>query len=486
MSKCPELPTVLLKPHSVRHWIFFADLAWSVVAFAAAEVLRYGAFWTPTARDATFALLPFLAAAAVFWTFLSSGLNLDCFRGGWLLPAVVSKTFLAVLCLMGILFSGAYLRRDYVSRLALSYFAILLFVGFVGIRYLAHLLLLTRYRTGRIRKVAIVGTGRVACELASKINRHPEMLWQVVGFMCREDEDAFSPQTCETAVIVPAPCVADMLTAQEVSDVIVAVPNPSLPDILKLASCCRERGIRVSIVPQPYELYLSRPTLLDLDGIPVLELDETFASNFFLQSKRFVDIVLGSLFSVAAIPILLLPVIRLRLTKGKAFRWETRCGRSGESFAMLRLNVDRHSVDATRFERMLAQMSLTELPQLWNVLRGDMSLVGPRPEPPERVCRYSEWQQQRLRLKPGVTGLAQVQGLREQHPSEDKTHFDLQYLLSCSLWTDLSLLLQTIWTLTVRSASWPKPLGERESAPMPADPVRLSMKEEILEDAHRS
>jgi lipopolysaccharide/colanic/teichoic acid biosynthesis glycosyltransferase len=76
--------------------------------------------------------------------------------------------------------------------------------------------------------------------------------------------------------------------------------------------------------------------------------------------------------------------------------------------------------------------------------------VGPRPESPERVCRYCEWQRQRLAVKPGMTGLAQVEGLREQHLSEEKTRFDLQYLQNVSLWTDLSLLLQTIWTLAMR------------------------------------
>lgn len=92
---------------------------------------------------------------------------------------------------------------------------------------------------------------------------------------------------------------------------------------------------------------------------------------------------------------------------------------------MLRLNIDRTGSNASRFEAVLRKFSLTELPQLWNVLQGDMSLVGPRPESPHRVYRYSEWQQQRLTVKPGMTGLAQVQGLREQHSSEEKTRFDL-------------------------------------------------------------
>jgi lipopolysaccharide/colanic/teichoic acid biosynthesis glycosyltransferase len=105
---------------------------------------------------------------------------------------------------------------------------------------------------------------------------------------------------------------------------------------------------------------------------------------------------------------------------------------------------------------LLQQLSVTELPQLWNVLRGEMSLVGPRPESPEKVKHYSDWQSQRLKVKPGMTGLAQVHGLRDQHSSEDKTRFDLQYLLERSPFIDVSLLLQTLWTLTMRLLQLPR------------------------------
>jgi lipopolysaccharide/colanic/teichoic acid biosynthesis glycosyltransferase len=146
---------------------------------------------------------------------------------------------------------------------------------------------------------------------------------------------------------------------------------------------------------------------------------------------------------------------------------------------MLRLNIDRTTNHASRFEAVLREFSLTELPQLWNVLRGDMSLVGPRPESPNRVCRYSDWQQQRLTVKPGMTGLAQVQGLREMHSSEEKTRFDLQYLLSFSLWTDLSLLLQTVWTLVTRSANQGDSIANRGLAGAADDAVGPHIQEEF-------
>ena len=123
---------------------------------------------------------------------------------------------------------------------------------------------------------------------------------------------------------------------------------------------------------------------------------------------------------------------------------------------MLRLNVDRPVRGNTQFEQLLEYLSITELPQLWNVLRGEMSLVGPRPDPETRSSLYSEWQQRRLRVKPGMTGLAQVHGLRDFSSLEQKTRFDLQYAVNPYLLWDVSLLLQTVWTLLLRVFSPPK------------------------------
>jgi lipopolysaccharide/colanic/teichoic acid biosynthesis glycosyltransferase len=149
-------------------------------------------------------------------------------------------------------------------------------------------------------------------------------------------------------------------------------------------------------------------------------------------------------------PLLALAALVVYKKKGIAFRTEPRCGKDGMLFRMCRLNIERHATDPEGYEKLFVRWSLTELPQLWNVLRGDMSLVGPRPESPERVKYYSEWQRQRLKVVAGVTGLAQVHGLREQHSSEDKTRFDLQYIFNWSPFLDVSLILQTVWTLLFR------------------------------------
>jgi lipopolysaccharide/colanic/teichoic acid biosynthesis glycosyltransferase len=146
---------------------------------------------------------------------------------------------------------------------------------------------------------------------------------------------------------------------------------------------------------------------------------------------------------------------------------------------MLRLNVDRPVHSNSAIERVLDHLSITELPQLWNVLRGQMSLVGPRPDPIVRLREYSEWQQRRLKVKPGMTGLAQVHGLREHSALEQKTRYDLQYLVNPYLLADISLLLQTIWTLARRVTARPK-RGAYELK------WQDQAREDVISNAHRT
>src|SRR5207253_3634445 len=149
--------------------------------------------------------------------------------------AVVSHVFVAVLSMMGALLAIGYLARHYVSRLALSYFGILLLVGFIGIRYAAYLFLRARYNAGDVWRVVILGTGRVARELATKIHRHPEMLCKVVGLLFPEDfarEDAdFVRTNNANSVQVSTFGIMDLLCGNKVNEISLALPQPALPEI---------------------------------------------------------------------------------------------------------------------------------------------------------------------------------------------------------------------------------------------------------------
>lgn len=440
-----------MNPRYLSSGILIGDLVWSVLAMAGATALRYGVGLDQVEVHSLAAQASFLVASWIIWTLLSLFLALDGFEGGWRLSAVVSHLLLAVSGLMVVLLAGGYLFRNYVSRLTLVYFGILLLAGFILVRVIAYLLLRAGSQNGAARRIVIVGRGHLVGELARKIARHPEMLCRVVGILSPDDgtEESQLPLESTSVAGIASVDVVDLLCKHRVDELVLALPDCSPPELLNLAAHCRGRGISISLIPQLYELYLSRPTLVDLDGVPVVQLVQPAVVGTAAW-KRVLDLSLGTVLFLFALPLLLPTALVLQLTKGRVFRWEVRCGHQGKTFKMLRLNVDRVSKSGSWFERLLRELSLTEAPQLWNVLLGDMSLVGPRPESPERVYRYSDWQRQRLMGKPGITGLAQVHGLREHHSSEEKTRFDLQYLLNSNLWTDLSLLIQTVWTLVVR------------------------------------
>jgi lipopolysaccharide/colanic/teichoic acid biosynthesis glycosyltransferase len=330
--------------------------------------------------------------------------------------------------------------------------ACLLPPGFVGIRCLVWGLVILRARRHPKRRVVILGSGRIVRELTLKISRHPEIGLEVAGVLLPSDTDrslrgaTFPPG----AMSIRTLDILGLIKEREVQELIVIEPLPPTVESAKLVSSCRSAGVVVRLVPQRYELYRSKARLTEIEGVPLLSLEEQSQPALGQELKRAMDVAGALLLLALSSPLLLVSVMALYLHKSKAVRKELRCGASGRLFWMYRLNVDRDGPNLPAAERFLAQFSLTELPQLWNVLRGEMSLVGPRPESPDRVKHYSEWQRQRLSVPPGLTGLAQVNGLRERHSSEAKAGFDLQYILHWSLFLDLSLLLQTGWTFFVR------------------------------------
>jgi lipopolysaccharide/colanic/teichoic acid biosynthesis glycosyltransferase len=440
-----------MKPEQLRNRILAADLAWIPVALVAEQALCSGfGFRQVPLNESNFVV--YVVATVFAWILLSENMHLDGFRGGWRPSTLISHLLLATALLMLLLLAVETVSDHYIGRLTLSVFSLFLFLGFVSIRVVALRTVLRRYRNGEFRRIVILGGDRLANELAAKFNHHPELLCKVVGFL---SPGAETPAAVPKRDAAAAPAtvstmdVAALLRRHNVEELVLARP-PASTEVLNLVALCRRQSIRVSLVPQPYELYLSRPRLLDIGGLPLLQLEEMVPPASVRIGKRLLDIGLGGVLAAATFPVVLACAAALRSTTGKAFRWERRIGWRGTEFSMLRLNVDRNPQSGSTFERFLSQSSISELPQFWNVFCAEMSLVGPRPEGPERALRYSAWQQQRLSIKPGMTGLAQVHGLREQHPSEDKTRHDLQYMLRPSLLKDLSLLIETIWTLALR------------------------------------
>jgi lipopolysaccharide/colanic/teichoic acid biosynthesis glycosyltransferase len=474
----------MIMSQRLRYTILVADLTWITLACVVAPLMRYLGRTPPEAVQPLYFYLGSISSALIVWMLLFFKQNLDGFSRGWDLPAICSKAIIASIYLMvSMLALGFMLKIDY-SRIAIVILGLLIPLGLIAVRVCAWWGVRSWSRMGDPRRVVILGSGRVAKELAHKIARHPELMIEVVGFLYPSEQSSSS--------VTPSPrqpgnismgslSVLDLLQQKRVKELILAEQLPSGSEIEKLVTSCHRAGMRVHLVPQWYELYLSKARLTEIDEVPMVTVESRRISEDARRVKRVVDLCVGVLLMIPGSILIGLIAAPMYLSKKEPFKKILRCGLNGKQFWMYRFNIDRWSPDLVGYDKFLARFSLTELPQLWNVIRGDMSLVGPRPESPERVKHYSLWQQQRLSVKPGVTGLAQVYGLREEHSSEEKAHFDLQYIYDWSLFTDLSIVLQTGWTLAFRILDGRRP-HPAEPAQSVARPKFAGMREVVNAD----
>jgi putative colanic acid biosynthesis UDP-glucose lipid carrier transferase len=369
----------------------------------------------------------------------------------------VSKTLMAVTLQVVVMVAWAFVTRLYYSRLILAYFAILFGAGVILIRVAASALLRRRHRSGQLRRVMLVGGGHIADQMVERIRRHPELLYEVVGVLHPSSHvsSANAPNGHPQDAAMSSLDVLDFLRRMRVEELIILLPQQTGFEFQNFLVRCQAQGLHVNVLPQPYELYVSRPRLIEIDGVPLISLEGPKSFKGAAILKRVVDLAFAPLLLIPAILILIPAAAALWFRERRFLHSELRCGLNGEPFWMHRLDVEREENAGSRLDRFLWRTSISELPQLWNVIQGRMSLVGPRPESAERVRHYSDWQRQRLTVKPGMTGLAQVNGLREQHPSDNKCHYDLRYIYEWTPWLDLVLLLQTVWALAARFFSRP-------------------------------
>jgi lipopolysaccharide/colanic/teichoic acid biosynthesis glycosyltransferase len=441
-----------MNPRAIRHIIFAGDLVWIICSAVVAYMLGTGSSLSLRHLQVAFHDSMFLmTCAGIAWVFVFHRMKLDGFYGGYEVSAVLSQLFTGTITLLVLIASAGFLLREETSRTVLFTFTGILFVLAFGGRLMARAFAQRLSAAGKRHRVVVMGNGRIARELAERIQKHPEMRWEVVGFLFPTGDDFVEPLLhAGHSSKLNSLQIETLLQNNGVDELILTSGLPDQREVVNLIANCRHRGVRVSLVPNLYELYVNRPSLVDLDGVPLLRINDGEATTLQMVLKRTVDLVLGSALLALGSPILLATMATLWIHKGNAFASEMRCGCNGRPFRMYRFNVDRAAANLSGTEKTLALLSVTELPQLLNVLKGDMSLVGPRPEPYDRVKRYSDWQRQRLSCKPGVTGLAQVHGLREENSSEAKAYYDLRYIQDWSLLADLSLVLQTIWTISRR------------------------------------
>lgn len=313
-----------------------------------------------------------------------------------------------------------------------------------------------RSRGWRDRGVLIYGTGQSGRGLAKRLRASPKAGLEILGFL--EDAPEATGSLVEgIPVLGTGSDLARLVQATGASEVLVALPRASRLRLLRIAELCRRDGIRFRIMPSLFDIAMLQVESSELGGIPLIGVHSPGIDARQAVLKRAMDLAFTlPVLTLAALPMLLIAALVAILDGRPILFRQIRVGQSGRKFAILKFRTMRtdapryapspdHDRDprVTALGRFLRRTSLDELPQLWNILRGDMSLVGPRPEMPFVVETYDAIQRLRLRAKPGLTGLWQISPDRQDaiHLNID---YDLYYLRHQSLLLDLAILAKTL------------------------------------------
>ncbi len=376
--------------------------------------------------------------------------------------SVIGSTAVAAMLVFAL---ASLLRLPAFSRLTIIYawlFALLLtIVGRAALRSLRAQM----YRAGvGTQRAIVVGNNRLARMVMQMLTQEHHMGYQVVGFVDQAVRTDFG-RFRALGSIQQLPTLIDEL---EASRVVVALPSSQHEDALWVLEHCRRDGVSVSLVPDLFDVRLSHVRLDNLCGIPVFGVKETNISGWNLVVKRVTDASLSAMALLLLAPFFAIVSLAIRLSSpGPVFFKQIRLGKGGAPFVCYKFRSMYQDAEAqleqlralneadgpifkmradprlTRVGRLLRRTSIDELPQLWNVFRGDMSLVGPRPPIPSEVESYEEWHRRRLEVVPGLTGLWQVSG-RSTLSFEEMVMLDIYYIENWSLGLDLQILLRTI------------------------------------------
>ncbi len=472
-----ERPMTNVRPWPpIDRWALVLGDAFLVnLAFGLAYLIRYKLQWFRPVLDPSYNTplsdyAPFMVVLTglLLLSFRLSGVY-EVRRGrSWFdtMYAVVSGTTTAIILMVTVTY--IFLPVFY-SRLIFLYDGLLI-IALIGLFRLAldiraeHL----RARGIGVDRVLIVGAGEVGRMVMRAIAARPELGYQIVGFL---DDDAQKGSTDlgRLRALGGLENFLHVLNSERVSDVIITLPWTYHDKILGLVEQAEQRQIRVRLVPDVFQLTMSRVDVDDSLGIPLLGARPAAIRGSGLLLKRALDLIGGGLLFVLTLPLMGLAALGIKLdSPGPVIFKQTRVGKNGRLFtcykfrsmrqgaeeekqALLHLNEAgngplfkiRDDPRCTRVGRLIRRTSIDELPQLLNVFRGEMSLVGPRPPEPAEVEQYQPWHRQRLSVTPGLTGLWQISG-RSDVSFDEMALLDIWYAENWSVELDIKILLKTI------------------------------------------
>lgn len=444
-----------------------ADFLAVIVAF----FLGYQFYLSKNLRSVPYSLGEFLAlGAGAGFIYLVSFQAFRLYQRERSLLNVVETKKLLLAWAVGSL--GVLVATFYSRVLDLSRIMITVSLGFsLGILILQRALFLQwairwAWKNRSYGKAAIYGAGVVGRHLLKRIVHSPALGIQVEGFL----DDNITLWGSEiffrdigrgkkVPVLGGMDTLSELIRERGVKEVYVAMPTASYQRNLEIAESCRKLGASVSIVPPTYGTLLHTLEIRDIGGIPVIQERSFRPAIYFRFLKRLVDLTGAAFLLLTTLPISAAVAIIIKLdSPGPVLFRQKRVGKNGVEFDFFKFRsmhvsanpygvTPKESSDPriTRFGRWLRRSSLDELPQVWNVIRGEMSLVGPRPEMPFIVATYNEEQRQRLSVKPGITGVWQISAVRGE-AIHANLEYDLFYIQNQSVLLDIIIIIKTVGT----------------------------------------
>lgn len=352
------------------------------------------------------------------------------------------------------------LYRDLEYPRSLIVFAWFFTLLFVSLGRLAHgwLRALAYARGWGELRVLIVGAGEAGNTILGKIRGSPRLGYRPVGFL---DDERVGQMVLGLPVIGRTEDLGDIVHREHIDEVIIALPEAPHQQVLSIVSRCEDSGVSIKVFPDVFQIMAAEVNIGDLNGLPLLAMRDVALRGWRLTLKRGVDFIISGFVLVVISPLLLLIAFLVKLdSRGPALFTQARMGLDARPFPMFKFRSMRADAEAdgpgwttrddprkTRVGAFLRRYSVDELPQFINVFLGHMSLVGPRPEQPvfveqfkQMVPRYME----RHREKAGITGWAQINGLRGDTSITERTKYDLYYIENWSLWFDFKIMILTV------------------------------------------
>ncbi|MFA4858333.1 MAG: undecaprenyl-phosphate glucose phosphotransferase [Candidatus Margulisiibacteriota bacterium] len=379
-----------------------------------------------------------------------------------------ANLFLAVLVSALVLASLLFLYKEFwFSRQVIGYAWLSSFIFLVLFRYGISWLQRLLYSRGLgISRLLIVGAGEIGQAIAARAQSSLRLGIKVVGFV-DDDPIKAGKEFYGVPVLGNLSRIKEIIRSYRVDEVVISSTDLPSAQVLDIITECEGLGVEFKIIPGLLEIMASRVDTGEIAGIPLVTIAEVQWVGYKPILKRGVDLVAALVLLILLSPLLLLVALAIKLdSRGSVLFGQERVGKDGKVFTAYKFRsmvVDaeklfekvKHMSEVeghvfkmkadprvTRVGKWLRKFSLDELPQLINVLCGEMSLVGPRPPIPREVANYSAWHKKRLRITPGITGLWQVSG-RSEIPFEEMVRLDIYYIENWSLWQDCKILLMT-------------------------------------------